>query len=117
MDHPWRFHLTTGQNTGILQGITDTGSRTMVAIITIGAPMTADTSIKAIANMRAGMAISTGGNGKPMTEDNTVIKWVVTAVTLEKDIKRYQKYAWIGVGLTSWGYLQDGCPGLLVNKT
>jgi hypothetical protein len=92
-DHPWHFHLTTGQNTGILHDITDTGTRTMAAIIASGDPMTADTSIKAIANMRAGMAISTGGTGNPMTEDNTVTKAVVTAVTLEGDSKGYRNHA------------------------
>ena len=59
----------------------------MAAIITIGAPMTADISIEAIANMGTGMAISIGGTGKPMTEDNTVTKGVVTAASRERDIK------------------------------
>jgi hypothetical protein len=62
----------------------------MVAIITPGAPITADTSIKATVTTITGMAIRTSGVGKPMTEDNTVPKNIATAVILEKDIKRYQ---------------------------
>jgi hypothetical protein len=60
----------------------------MVAIITIGAPMTADTSIEAMNEMETRMAIDITGNGNPMIGDITVTGGAMTAVTVVGDMIR-----------------------------
>lgn len=64
--HPWDFHSTSGKITDRLQDITDTGSRIEVIIMAIGAPMTADTSIQAIATMEMCMALNITVTGESL---------------------------------------------------
>jgi hypothetical protein len=86
--HPWHFHSTTGKTTDRLQGITDTASRIEVTIIAIGAPMTADTSVKAIATMETiMMALGITANGSPMTGDITVSGGTLVVATVVGGIK------------------------------
>ena len=57
-------------------------------MITIGAPMTADTRLKAFVTMGACMAFEITGNGKPLAGDITMTGGANPAVTVDGDTKR-----------------------------
>ena len=59
----------------------------MVAIIANGAPITADSSIKANAIMVTCMAIAIPANGDPVTGDITVTAGAITAVAVDGDTR------------------------------
>ena len=79
--HRWRFHSATGKIIATRQGTANTGSRIMAAIITIGVPMTVDTSIRAIATMGVGTVIDVTGNGDPMNGGITMTSGATTVDT------------------------------------
>ncbi len=89
----------------------------MVAIITNGAPITADTSIKANAIMGTCMAIAIPANGDPVTGDITVTAGAITAVAVDEDTRiPILHHASFGLRMDNPGHLQDECPGLSVKK-